>query len=65
MSNYLYLRVTPDKYELPEAVARTMKELASMCNTDEATICRSIKRYEQGNPSGRYRRVPDGKEWLG
>ena len=38
----LYMEVTRDKYELPLAVADTLRELASMRNTNPSTICKSI-----------------------
>ena len=44
----LYLRVTRDKYELPEAVAESPRELAQMTGVSRATILSSISHEKAG-----------------
>lgn len=53
----LYIRITPDKYELPVAVAEDAETLARMCGVTRNSIYSQISRYEhQGRPC-RWRRV--------
>lgn len=53
----LYMEVTPDKYELPVAVADTMAELSRITNVKESVVCTSIWRNQKGLFKGRYRKV--------
>lgn len=47
----LYIRITPDKYELPVAVAEDAETLARMCGVTRNSIYSQISRYEhQGRP---------------
>lgn len=39
----LYLAVTPDEYELPIYVAKTMTELAKVIGCDTSSVSRGIK----------------------
>lgn len=47
-SKYLWLRVTPDKYELPVVVADSLSDLARLCCVSPAAICRGVKEVESG-----------------
>lgn len=42
MSDYVYMKITRDKFELPVAVAETEKELAIICGVRTGTIKRII-----------------------
>lgn len=35
---YVWMKVSDDKYELPEAIADTLPEMAAMCGTTAANI---------------------------
>ena len=57
---YLWLRVSPDKYELPEAVADSLSDLARLCCVSPAAICRGVKEVESGlRKFSVWVRVPD------
>lgn len=53
----LYMRVTRDKYELPEAVAEDAGTLARMCGVTVNTIFSQISRFEHDGKPCRWRRV--------
>ena len=56
--NRLYLAVTKDKYELPIAVAGTIRELAEMVGIKEGSLKTLIYKYYAGQiTSCKYRRV--------
>ncbi len=62
----LYMAVTPDKYELPLAIADSKAELARICNEEPSTISRKLRRA--GNPTTdgpcRFVEVPiDTSDW--
>lgn len=44
----VYMKVTPDRYQLPLGVADTVIELAKMCNVSEWTIRASLKKDRKG-----------------
>lgn len=44
----LYVKVTKDKYELPEAVAESPKELAKMLGTSANSASSSISHKRRG-----------------
>lgn len=44
----LYVKVSEDEYELPEAVAETKKELSLMLGRNESYACQVIK-YSKKN----------------
>lgn len=50
---YLWLAVTPDKYELPLAVADSARELARMFGLSHNTIEVAAFRHNSGVTSGR------------
>lgn len=57
-SEYLWLAVTADEYELPIAVADTSIELGQMLGVSDSTIAASIKRKCDGSRNGyRYLKV--------
>ena len=57
---YFWLRVSPDKYELPEAVADSLSDLARLCDVSPAAICRGVKEVESGlRKFSVWVRVPD------
>lgn len=67
---YLWMRVSPDKYEVPEVVARSAGELAMMCGVSKGTIDKCVHRAESNKAAGKedhgtiYRRVKyTDKEW--
>ena len=54
----VYMKVTRDKYELPVAIANTMKELAQILGVKKDTISGCISRYNRGIAShSAYRKV--------
>lgn len=44
----IYMKVTPDRFELPVAIADSIPMLARICNTSEWTIRSSLRRYDKG-----------------
>lgn len=59
----LYMAVTADKYELPVAVAESVKELSNMTGYTEALILSSISKRQIGNRRGiRFVRVEEEKK---
>ena len=42
------MKVSNDKYELPEAVADSADELAKMCNVSKCTIYETMSRAKAG-----------------
>lgn len=57
-TRYYWLRVSNDKYELPEAVADTCEELAAMCGCSPDSIRSIICKHEKGALTKcRWRRV--------
>lgn len=59
----LYMKVTPDKLQLPLGVAETVGELAEICGVSEWTIRASLKRDRQGKlKNTRYVKVEMPKE---
>jgi hypothetical protein len=48
MGKHLYMKVTKDKYELPEIVCDSAKELAEICGVKRDTIYTAISNYKQG-----------------
>lgn len=54
----VYMKVTDDEYELPVAIANTMKELAQILGVKKDTISGYISRYNRGLAShSAYRKV--------
>ena len=52
----LYMKVTKDKYELPLAVADSVKELADMCEVTTNSIYSWMSHYKNG--TGKERTCP-------
>lgn len=52
MTEYIWLRVTNDEYELPVAVGRSAEELARICGVTTSAIFKALKRK-----GGTFRRV--------
>lgn len=48
MKRYIWMKISHDAYELPEAVADTAEELAAICGTTKNCICSSIAHVEKG-----------------
>lgn len=48
MNKYLYMCVSQDKYELPEAVADSVTELGRMVNVTPNLISSCISKVEHG-----------------
>ena len=42
MSDYVYMKITKDKYELPVAVAESTTELAKICGLKNSGSVRSL-----------------------
>lgn len=60
MCKYLWLQVTPDKYELPVAVADTAEQLAKVAGVQISTVVKCVRLVELGiNKRSIYVRVPD------
>ena len=54
----IYICVSHDEYELPEAIADTAQELADICGTTKAVVQSCISKYEHGKTKWtRYRKV--------
>lgn len=53
----LYLEVTMDAYELPVAVADSVKELAEICHTSTNTISSCISHEKAKGTRSRYKKV--------
>lgn len=48
MGKYLYIRISPDRYELPEAVADSPAELAKMLGVKRQSISRTLTKGKHG-----------------
>lgn len=48
MGKYLYIRISPDRYELPEAVADSPAELAKMVGVKPKSVRRAIIKGSHG-----------------
>lgn len=48
MKRFVYMKVTPDKYELPIAIADTAQELARITGSSVNTIYSAISNYRAG-----------------
>lgn len=46
--NVVYLKVSHDKYELPLAVADSVREMAEICGVPENNISSLISKYGHG-----------------
>ena len=57
MNEYVYLKVTHDKYELPLAVARTQAELALILGITENNIASSMSHARNQGKWSPYRKV--------
>lgn len=57
---YIYLLVTPDRYELPLAVADGLMELSRITGIAATTLSHSVNRAERG----RKRRCNNGRKRL-
>ena len=58
MSNYLYMVVTSDEYELPLMVCDSARELAEKTGTTKNNVISCIYKQEHGKiKNSRYRRV--------
>ena len=56
--NVVWLRVTKDKYELPEYIADTAEELADMLGISPNTIYSSMANWKKGRTkTSPYRKV--------
>lgn len=47
-SQRVYMRVSKDKYRLPEAVADTPQQLAKICGTSATTIVSVVSKWKSG-----------------
>ena len=54
MTRYIWMEVTPDRYELPVAVADSLRALAKLRNVTPAAISHSVHKF---GDRGKYRRV--------
>lgn len=53
----LYIKVTTDEFQLPVAVADTMRELALMCHTTENNIYSCISKAKKRGYESQYKIV--------
>lgn len=44
----IWMKVSNDKFEIPEAIADTAEELAAMTGTSASTIYSSVSHYKHG-----------------
>ena len=62
-SKFIWMRVSKDKYELPEIIADSSTELAALCGIKRATIHTEICDYNHGRKTYCvYARVPIEEE---
>lgn len=54
MTRYIWMEVTPDRYELPVAVADSLRALANLRGVTPAEISHSVHKF---GDRGKYRRV--------
>lgn len=54
MTRYVWMEVTPDKYELPVAVADSLRALAKLRGVTPSAISHSVHKF---GDRGKYRRV--------
>lgn len=54
MTRYIWMEVTPDRYELPVAVADSLRALARLRGVTPAAISHSVHKF---GDRGKYRRV--------
>ena len=62
----IWMKVSKDSLELPEAIADTAEELAEICGVDPTTVIGAARRYEQGKVAfSVYRRIEieEEEEW--
>lgn len=45
---YLYMKTTKDKYELPEAVAESVDELAKKIGYTKSSVATQISKHKKG-----------------
>lgn len=60
----LWLAVTPDKYELPIAVADTQQKLADMLGVTSSTIAHKAYAYVHGLIKKEYRTGRKAEYWV-
>ncbi|MEE3409602.1 MAG: hypothetical protein VZQ95_09430 [Erysipelotrichaceae bacterium] len=53
----VWLKVTPDRYEFPVALADTAAELAQICGVTEGSILSSVSKAKHGIRKSLYRKV--------
>lgn len=60
----LWMRVSPDKYEIPEVIADSIEELADKCGVKVRSIRSTIYHYKTEGRRQIYVRVevPDGSD---
>ena len=59
---FVYMKVTNDKYELPEAIADSIIELAQMLGVKTQSIYDSMKHVKSSGSRSPYVKVDIGKE---
>ena len=57
MKQYLWLKVSNDKYELPLAVADTARELAALCGVRLCAVNMGVYRAEKYGWESQYKRI--------
>ena len=61
--NYVYIKVTADKYELPIFVADSVKELSQMCGSSVNTILSTMSHFKYQTST--LRTCPYHKVYIG
>lgn len=56
-SDFVYMAITDDQYELPIAIAETQRELSRLVGIDVGNICRELKLQDK-NIWSRFIKVP-------
>lgn len=57
MKMFVYMKVTKDKYELPIAVANTVRELAAILGISENCISSSMSHERAGKSISPYKKI--------
>ena len=62
MADYIYMKVSIDKYEFPEAIASNIPELARKCETTETAIASALSRTKRFGSKSQFIKVDVSEE---
>lgn len=60
----LYIKVSEDKYELIEAVADSVSELAKLCGVDRSWVYKHLKQSQKTGEWSPYQAIPETGEFT-